>query len=66
MNHYAGQMYFNKGGRHYWFAKYLKRNGYEPVVFASNAMYGAEKFYYSDKRLLFEKKQLRLMYLLFL
>ena len=55
MNHYAGQMYFNKGGRHYWFAKYLKRNGYEPVVFASNAMHGSEEFYYSDKRLFFEK-----------
>lgn len=36
LNHYAGNMLFNKGGRHYWFAKYLNRSGYEVVVFASN------------------------------
>ena len=44
-NHYAAQMYFNKGGRHYWFAKFLKRNGYEPVIFACNTKHGVpEKF----------------------
>ena len=25
MNHYAGGMFFQKGGRHYYFAKYLKK-----------------------------------------
>ena len=28
MNHYASHMLFDKGGRHYWFAKYLDRAGY--------------------------------------
>ena len=36
MNHYATGMLFNKGGRHYSFAKYLKRSGYEPVIFSCN------------------------------
>ncbi len=37
LNHYAGGTLFNKGGRHYWIAKFLKQNGYEPTVFVSNA-----------------------------
>ena len=37
INHYAGNTFFEKGGRHYWFAKYLKKKGYEPVVFFLNA-----------------------------
>ena len=36
INHYAGETVFDKGGRHYWFAKYLRKNGYHPVVFCSN------------------------------
>lgn len=36
MNHYASHMLFDKGGRHYWFAKYLDRAGYKPVVFCAN------------------------------
>ena len=36
MNHYASHMLFDKGGRHYWFAKYLDRAGYNPVVFCAN------------------------------
>jgi glycosyltransferase involved in cell wall biosynthesis len=36
MNHYASHMLFDKGGRHYWFAKYLNRAGYQPVVFCAN------------------------------
>ena len=35
MNHYAAHMRTDKGGRHYWFAKYLDRMGHDPVVFAS-------------------------------
>lgn len=37
MNHYAGDMFFDQGGRHYNFAKYLKIEGYEPVVFCANS-----------------------------
>ena len=37
LNHYAGGMMFDHGGRHYNFAKYLKRSQYEPVVFCANS-----------------------------
>ena len=36
MNHYATNMFFNRGGRHYWFARNLDSNGYEPVIFCAN------------------------------
>ncbi len=36
LNHYAGNMYLVGGGRHYYMAKYLKKNGYNPIVFCSN------------------------------
>lgn len=39
MNHYASNMLFDKGGRHYYFAKYLQRAGYSPVVFCSNIFF---------------------------
>lgn len=49
LNHYAGGMLFDKGGRHYNFAKYLRRAGYEPVIFCCNAQHGAEeRFFESD------------------
>jgi len=35
MNHYAGHMRTDKGGRHYWFSKYLNKMGHEPVVFCA-------------------------------
>lgn len=40
MNHYAGDMFFDQGSRHYNFAKYLKLEGYEPVVFCANSKHG--------------------------
>ena len=51
MNHYAGNMLFDKGGRHYWFAKYPVREGYEPVIFVCNNKHnpGTEVFYETDK-----------------
>ena len=36
LNHYATDMYFNRGGRHYWFAKNLLQKGYEPTIFCAN------------------------------
>lgn len=51
MNHYAGNMYFNRGGRHYNFAKYLKQAGYEPVVFCANSKHGPAETWYSDDAL---------------
>ena len=42
INHYAGNTFFEKGGRHYAFAKYLKQAGYSPVVFCCNAQHNSE------------------------
>ncbi len=43
INHYAGNTFFEKGGRHYAFAKYLRQAGYNPVVFCCNAQHNSEK-----------------------
>lgn len=51
INHYANHMYFQKGGRHYSMAKYLKRAGYEPIVFCSNAHHGDGKCYFDQNEL---------------
>lgn len=49
MNHYAGDMLFDRGGRHYNFAKYLRRAGYSPVIFCANSKHGrAERFLETD------------------
>lgn len=51
LNHYAGGMPSDRGGRHYNFAKYLRREGYEPVVFCCNAMHGKAERYYETEEL---------------
>jgi glycosyltransferase involved in cell wall biosynthesis len=38
-NHYATDMYKNRGGRHYWFADNLIKNGYEATVFCANTFH---------------------------
>lgn len=48
MNHYAGSMYFDKGWRHYNFAKYLKKAGYEPTIFCSNSKHGPAETWFPD------------------
>lgn len=49
LNHYASDMYFDRGGRHYNFAKYLRRAGYAPVIFSANSKHGkAERFLETD------------------
>lgn len=45
MNHYAGEMLFNCGGRHYSFSKYLKQAGYSPVIFCANSKHGKAEPY---------------------
>lgn len=35
MNHYARHMEKDKGGRHYWFAKFLAQKGHAPTVFCA-------------------------------
>lgn len=49
LNHYASDMYFDRGGRHYNFAKYLRRAGYAPVIFGANSKHGKpERFLETD------------------
>lgn len=56
INHYASHMLFDKGGRHYWFAKYLQRRGYEPVIFCANIVNTeTDKQYFQTTDLWIEK-----------
>jgi glycosyltransferase involved in cell wall biosynthesis len=48
LNHYAGTMLANKGGRHYCFAKHLARAGYCPAVFCSNLGEGTHRWVETD------------------
>ncbi len=41
-NHYAHGTYFNKGGRHYWFAKNLIKKGYEPTIFCASTRHNSD------------------------
>lgn len=43
-NHYATDMYKNKGGRHYWFAENLNKEGYDPTVFCANTYHNKSEF----------------------
>jgi glycosyltransferase involved in cell wall biosynthesis len=42
MNHYATNMYFNEGGRHYWFAENLIKQGYKPTIFCANVRHNTD------------------------
>lgn len=43
-NHYATDMYKNKGGRHYWFAENLIKAGYKPTVFCASTYHNTRDF----------------------
>ncbi|WP_257348285.1 glycosyltransferase family 4 protein [Pseudalkalibacillus decolorationis] len=43
-NHYATDMYKNRGGRHYWFAENLIKQGYEATVFCANTYHNKSEF----------------------
>lgn len=38
-NHYASDMYINHGGRHFYFAKYLIKKGYDVKIFCANTFH---------------------------
>lgn len=42
MNHYATDSFYNKGGRHYWFAENLINKGYNPVIFCANTRHNTQ------------------------
>lgn len=41
-NHYASNTYFEKGGRHYWFAKYLLEKNYKPTIFCASTIHNSD------------------------
>ncbi|WP_313346649.1 glycosyltransferase family 4 protein [Sedimentibacter sp.] len=43
INHYATNMYFNKGGRHYWFAKNLIDRGYDVTIFCASTRHNSSE-----------------------
>lgn len=43
MNHYATSMYYSKAGRHYWFAKELKKRGHDVTVFCATTFLNSEE-----------------------
>lgn len=48
-NHYATDMYKNHGGRHYYFAKYLMREGYNVQIFCANTYHNKNEFIETNK-----------------
>ncbi|MBN1774917.1 MAG: glycosyltransferase family 4 protein, partial [Clostridiales bacterium] len=43
LNHYATNMFFDEGGRHYWFAHYLQKEGYEPTIICASTIHNSDK-----------------------
>lgn len=48
-NHYATDMYKNNGGRHYWFAENLIKQGYSATVFCANTYHNSSSEIISTK-----------------
>ena len=49
-NHYATDMYKNKGGRHYWFAENLIKEEYDATVFCANTYHNKSEFINTGKK----------------
>lgn len=49
-NHYATDMYKNRGGRHYWFAENLIKQGYNVTVFCANTYHNKLDFIDTEKK----------------
>ena len=43
-------MYLNRGGRHYWFAKYLIQAGYDVTIFCANTYHNKHDFIDTKKK----------------
>lgn len=56
MNHYATSMYRDRAGRHYWFAKELKRRGHEVTVFCATTFLNSDEQIDTNGRLLTVKR----------
>lgn len=55
-NHYASDMYRNKGGRHFWFAQKLQNKGYKVKIFCSNTFHNSNDVIQINNKSLFEVK----------
>jgi glycosyltransferase involved in cell wall biosynthesis len=42
-NHYATKMYKSSGGRHYWFAENLIKQGYKPTIFCASTVHNSDE-----------------------
>ena len=49
-------MYLDQGGRHYWFAKYLKKEGYNPVIFCANTVHNSDQVIDTENKSYIEHK----------
>lgn len=57
INHYATDMYNNEGGRHYWFVKYLKKMGYDPLIICANTFHNKiESIEMGNEKILVKQK----------
>ncbi|WP_409015310.1 glycosyltransferase family 4 protein [Anaerostipes caccae] len=57
INHYATGMFESERGRHYYFAKYLKQEGYNPVIICSSFVHKGRKNYIDDNHKFLQKKK---------
>lgn len=42
-NHYATNMFFEKGGRHHWFGRHLIKKGYKVKIFCASTIHNSEE-----------------------
>lgn len=56
MNHYAADMYRDKAGRHYWFARKLMERGYNPIVFCANTFHNKPEVIDTEKKKMIVKQ----------
>jgi len=55
-NHYATDMYKNNGGRHYWFAEELIKNGYDASIFCANSYHNRDEYIDTNSKKYIRKK----------
>ncbi len=42
-NHYATNMFSDKGGRHHWFGKFLMKKGYDVKIFCASTIHNSDR-----------------------
>ena len=56
MNHYATEMFEDKAGRHYWFAKELKKKGHDVTIFTASTFLNTNSAIDTGRKLFVEQK----------